>query len=351
MERLCKIAEPDYLAMELSERKWNSVAKPIRSLGLLEKAVTKIAGITGNAEVKINKRCTVVMCADNGVVAEGISQSDSSVTSLVAESIANGRANINLISKPYNIDVIAVDIGMKTDIDDERIIKRKISNGTENIYSESAMTERQAEHVIAAGMDIVRDLKAKGYDILITGEMGIGNTTTASAIASVILGESVRNVTGCGAGLDKERLEHKNHVIEHAIAVNKPDKNKPVELLSKIGGFDIAGMTGLYLGGAVYRIPIVIDGFISSVAAKIACMINPEAVNFMLCSHVSKEPAGIKMLESMGLKAIIDGELCLGEGTGGAMLIPLLDGALSVYHSAHRFDELKMEQYEDYSKC
>ena len=351
MERINKITKPDFKAMELSQYKWNSVAKPIRSLGLLEKAVTKIAGIIGDTEVKINNRCTVVMCADNGVVAEGVTQSDSSVTSLVAESIANGRANINLISKPYNIDVIAVDIGMKTDIDDERIIKRKTSNGTENIYYGRAMTLSQAEYAIAAGMDIVRDLKAKGYDILITGEMGIGNTTVASAIASVILGEPVRNVTGYGAGLDKDRLEHKIHVIGRAIEINKPDKNKPVELLSKIGGFDIAGMTGLYLGGAVYRIPIVIDGFISSVAAKLACMINPEAVNFMLCSHVSKEPAGRKMLESMGLKAIIDGELCLGEGTGGAMLIPLLDGALSVYHSAHRFDELKIEQYEDYLKC
>lgn len=351
MERINKIIKPDFKAMELSERKWNSVAKPIKSLGLLEKSVTKIAGITGNAEVKINKRCTVVMCADNGVVAEGVTQSDSSVTALVAESIANDRANINLISKPYNIDVIAVDIGMKTDVDNEKIIKRKTSYGTENISCGNAMTVSQAEYAISAGIDIVKDLKSKGYDILVTGEMGIGNTTTASAIASVILGEPVKNVTGCGAGLDKERLEHKIHVIERAIEVNKPDRSKPVELLSEIGGFDIAGMTGLFLGGAVYRIPVVIDGFISSVAAKLACMINPEAVNFMLCSHVSKEPAGRKMLESMGLNAIIDGELCLGEGTGGAMLIPLLDGALSVYHSAHKFDELQMEQYEDYTKC
>lgn len=351
MERINKISKPDFVAMELSESKWNSVAKPIKSLGLLEKTVTKIAGITGNADVKINKRCAVVMCADNGVVAEGVTQSESSVTALVAESIANGRANINLVSKPYNIDVFAVDMGMKTDVNNKRIIRKKTAYGTENINKGNAITVSQAVYAIASGMDIVRDLKAKGYDILITGEMGIGNTTTASAIASVILGEPVRNVTGCGAGLDKERLEHKIHVIEHAIEVNNPDKSKPVELISKIGGFDIAGMTGMFLGGAVYKVPVVIDGFISSVAAKLACMINPETVNFMLCSHVSKEPAGRKILESMKLKAIIDGELCLGEGTGGAMLIPLLDGALSVYHSAHRFDELQMEQYEDYSKC
>ena len=351
MERLCKISEPDHMAMELSECKWNSVAKPLKSLGLLEKAVTKIAGITGNAEVKIDKRCTVVMCADNGVVAEGVTQSDSSVTALVAESIANDRANINLVSKSYNIDVIAVDMGMITDVDDERIIIKKTAYGTKNIYYGNAMTLNQAEQAITAGMDIVRELKAKGYDILITGEMGIGNTTTSSALASVILDQPVRNVTGCGAGLDKERLKHKINVIEHAIAVNDPDKTKPIELISKICGFDIAGMTGLFVGGAVYRIPVVIDGFISAVAAKLACMIVPETVNFMLCSHVSKEPAGRKMLESMGLKAIIEGELCLGEGTGGAMLIPLLDGALSVYHSAHRFDELQMDQYEDYTKC
>ncbi|MDE5649201.1 MAG: nicotinate-nucleotide--dimethylbenzimidazole phosphoribosyltransferase, partial [Oscillospiraceae bacterium] len=257
MERINKITKPDFKAMELSQCKWNSVAKPIRSLGLLEKFITKIAGITGNEEVKINKRCTVVMCADNGVVTEGVTQSDSSVTALVAESIANGKANINLISKPYNIDVIAVDIGMKTDVDDEKIIRRKKSYGTENISRGNAMTVSQAEYAILAGIDIVKDLKSKGYDILITGEMGIGNTTTASAIASVILGEPVRNVTGCGAGLDEKRLEHKIHVIERAIKVNDPIKSKPVELLSKIGGFDIAGMTGLFLGGAVYRVPVV----------------------------------------------------------------------------------------------
>lgn len=351
MDRINTITKADFKAMELSRLKWNSVAKPLNSLGLLEKAVTKIAGITGDPDVKINRRCAIVMCADNGVAAEGVTQSDSSVTALVAKSIAEGKANINLVSRPYNIDVFAVDAGMNTDVPDERIIKRKTAYGTENIYLKNAMTASQTEYAVSAGIDIVRDMKNKGYDIIVTGEMGIGNTTTSSALASVILGETVKNVTGCGAGLDRQRLEHKIHVIEHAVEINRPDRDKPLEMLAKIGGFDIAGMTGLFLGGGVYKIPVVIDGLISSVAAKLACMINPETVNYMLCSHVSKEPAGRKILESMGLKAIIDGELCLGEGTGGAMLIPLLDGALSVYHSAHRFEELNMEQYEDYSEC
>lgn len=202
---------------------------------MLEKAVTKIAGITGNAEVKIDKRCTVVMCADNGVVAEGVTQSDSSVTALVAESIANDRANINLVSKSYNIDVIAVDMGMITDVDDERIIIKKTAYGTKNIYYGNAMTLNQAEQAITAGMDIVRELKAKGYDILITGEMGIGNTTTSSALASVILDQPVRNVTGCRRRTGQGKTKCiKINVIEHAIAVNDLDKTKPIELISKI---------------------------------------------------------------------------------------------------------------------
>lgn len=345
MKRIKLINKPDFGAVERAKIKWNNVAKPLHSLGLLEEAVVKISGITGNENFDLNKRCAVMMCADNGVVCEGVTQSNSSVTAIVAKSAAEGTSNINIIAGTFNADVITVDIGMNVDVYSKNIIKRKISYGTNNIAEGSAMTVSQAENAIAAGIDIVRECKAKGYKIIVTGEMGIGNTTTSSALAAVLLGVPLSEVTGRGAGLDREGLKRKISVINRAIEVNNPDKNKPVELLSKLGGYDIAGITGLFLGGAIYKIPIVIDGFISAVSAALAVEICPLAKDYMLCSHVSKEPAGMKILEYIGLKPLITAEMCLGEGTGGAMLLPLLDGAIAVYNSSHKFDNLPIERY------
>lgn len=347
MNRINDIVSTDKSAEKRAEEQWKSIAKPLNSLGLLEKAIVKIAGITGSENICLDKRCAVVMCADNGVVAEGVTQTDSSVTKIVAESIANGNSNINLMAQTFNTDVFAVDVGMNTDSKNSKIIRKKTAYGTNNIVSGMAMSVEQAKDTISAGIDMVKLCAEKGYKIIVTGEMGIGNTTTSSAIASILLDENVKNVTGRGAGLDSAGLKRKIAVIEKAISVNNPDKNNAVDIISKLGGFDIAGMTGLFLGGAVYHIPIVIDGFISAVSASLACMINPLAKEYMLASHVSKEPAGIKILDFIGLKPLITAEMCLGEGTGGILLIPLLDGALSVYKSAHKFDNLPMEKYEE----
>ena len=207
------------------------------------------------------------------------------------------------------------------------------------------MTVLQARNSISVGIDIVGECKKNGYQIIVTGEMGIGNTTTSSAIAAVLLELPVSEVTGCGAGLDKEGLSRKISAIERAIAVNHPDKSHPIELLAGLGGFDIAAMTGLFLGGAIYRIPIIIDGFISAAAAAIAYKIAPQSRDFMLCSHASGEPAARKILDFIGLEPLITAKMRLGEGTGGIMFLPLLDGAIAVYNSAHRFEELPMERY------
>lgn len=349
MERIKLINPPDSRAIERAKIKWNNIAKPLHSLGLLEEAVIKIAGITGDENFDLKKRCVVMMCADNGVVCEGVTQSDSSVTAVVAKSAAEGTSNINSIANTFNADVITVDIGMNVDVDNKNIIDRKISYGTNNIAVGSAMTVSQAENAVAAGIDIVRECGQNGCKIIVTGEMGIGNTTTSSALAAVLLDAPVSEVTGRGAGIDREGLKRKIAVINRAIELNKPDKNNPVELLSKLGGYDIAGMTGLFLGGAIYRIPVIIDGFISAVAAALAAEICPLAKNYMLCSHVSKEPAGMKMLEYIGLKPLITAEMCLGEGTGGAMLLPLLDGAAAVYNSPHKFNNLPIERYVELS--
>lgn len=345
MDRINRITPPDVNAAQAARERWNSVAKPLGSLGLLESTVEKIAAVQGTADVKITNRRAVVMCADNGVICEGVTQTDSSVTALCAEAIADGTSNINVLADVYGAKVTAVDIGIDRDVKNEKILDRKISYGTKNIAAGAAMTIEQAERAIPVGMDIVRDLKNDGVDIIITGEMGIGNTTTSAALASVLLELPPRSVTGRGAGLDSAGLERKIAAVERAIAVNHPDKEKPLELLAKLGGFDIAGMVGLFLGGAYYHIPVVIDGVISAVAAYIAYKMNPIAKEYMLASHVSGEPSGKMLLDGIGLKPLITAEMRLGEGTGGIMLLPLLDGALAVYNSAHRFDDLEMERY------
>ncbi len=349
MERINKIKNLDYVSIEKSQLKWNNVAKPLHSLGMLEEAIIKIAGIVGSENVILDKRCIIDVCSDNGVVEEGVTQTDSIVTSIVAESMANGNSNINNMAKIFNTEVITVDVGIKYDIDKKlNILNKKISYGTKNITKGPAMTMSQAEKAVLVGIDLVKKCKEDNYKIIVTGEMGIGNTTTSSAIASVLLDLPVESVTGKGAGLNSDGLEKKINAIKKAIKINVPNKENPIELISKLGGYDIAAMVGIYLGGAIYNIPIVIDGFISAVSAALAISINPLSKNYMFASHVSKEPAGLMMLNFIGLKPFITAEMCLGEGTGGVLLLPILDAALSVYNSSHIFDALPMEKYEEF---
>lgn len=348
MNRLKQIEPIDHEAKKRAQEKWNSIAKPLHGLGLLEDQVIKIAGIIGSENIILDKRCVVIICGDNGVVCEGVSQTDSSVTAAAAKAISEGMSIINCLARAFNSDVTTVDMGMCRDVLSEKLINCKIAYGTENIAAGPAMSTSQAERAISAGIDIVRSLKQKGYKIIVSGEMGIGNTTTASAIASVMLDIPAQKATGRGAGLDNEGLKRKINAINRAIEINDPDRSKPTQLLAKLGGYDIAGMTGLFLGGAVYHVPIVIDGFISAVSAALAAEIAPLAKEYMLCSHVSKEPAGMMMLDLIDLKPVITAEMHLGEGTGGIMLLPLLDGALAVYDQAHRFDDLHIERYVEF---
>ena len=347
MERISKIGSPDQEAKAAAHERWNRVAKPLGSLGLLEDVIEKIAAIQETAEVDISRRAVAVMCADNGVVCEGVTQSGSDVTAICAYAIADGKSNINALAGAFNADVFAVDIGIKQEISHPQLQNKRIANGTGNIAAEPAMSLSQTENAISVGIDTVRDLSSKGYKIIVSGEMGIGNTTTSAAVASAILGLPPRETAGRGAGLDSAGLERKIAVIERALALHKPDANAPVELISKIGGFDIAGMTGLFLGGAIYKIPVVIDGVISAAAACLACKIAPKSREYMLASHTSCEPSGAALLREIGLEAPINARLRLGEGTGGVLLLPLLDGALSVYYNAHKFDELGIEGYTE----
>ncbi|MCR5122585.1 MAG: nicotinate-nucleotide--dimethylbenzimidazole phosphoribosyltransferase [Ruminococcus sp.] len=345
MDRIKHISPPDKAAYHAAAERWDSIAKPLGSFGALEEAVKKIAAVQGTPDVVITPRTAVVMCADHGVVAEGVTQCGSEVTAECAADIAEGRANINAIADIYGIDVIAVDIGMANDARSEKIINKKTARGTRNITRGAAMTKEQLCFAITAGMDIVKVLHESGTKLIVTGEMGIGNTTSAAAIASVLLGLPPESVTGRGAGLSSEGLRHKTAAVKRAIEINRPDRSDPAEVLRKLGGFEIAGMTGLFLGGAYYKMPVLIDGVISAAAAAIACGIEPLCTEYMLASHCSNEPAAEGLLRLCGNSPVINAGLRLGEGTGAALYVSLLDGALGLYRNARRFGETSIERY------
>lgn len=341
------ISDLDESAINKSKCHWHGVCKPLGSLGIFEDMIVRLAGIYGTEDVRIDKRCVIVVCGDNGVVEEGISQSDHSVTTSVAREIADGKSNINIMANAVHADVIVADIGMKDDIDHAKILNMKIANGTKNIVNQPAMTLRETIGAVNAGISLAKKAKEKGYAIIATGEMGIGNTTTSAAIAAVLLDEDAADVAGRGAGLSDEGLLRKITAIRKAIMVNAPTKDDAMDILSKLGGYDIAAMTGIFLGGAQERLPVIIDGFISSVAAALAYMIEPLSREYMFASHVSDETSARSMLEFLKLRPVIDAGMRLGEGTGAVCLLPLLDIALSEYHNAHRFEETDIEQYEE----
>lgn len=326
--------------------RWDAIAKPTGSLGVLEDAVTKIAALTEDEHVDISKRCVVVLCADNGVVAEGVSSSGADVTPIIARSVAHGVSSVCLMSKPVGIDWLAVDMGMFEPAGDEGVLDRRIAAGTGNISCGPAMTREQAIEAIRSGVDLVGMLAAQGYRLVATGEMGIGNTTTATAMACAFLGADPGRLCGRGSGLDDEGLARKIGVVRRALEVNAPDPSDALDVLAKVGGFDIAGMCGLFLGGAVHRVPIVVDGLISSVAAWCALRMRPECGVAMLASHLSAEPAASLVAQNLGLEPLLHAGMRLGEGTGAVCMVPLLDMALSLYSNGATFDDCGITSYE-----
>ncbi len=325
--------------------RWNNVAKPKDSLGHLEKAVTKIAGLTGSADYEIDKRIVMVFCADNGVVRQGVARTGSEVTEILARCMASGNISVCKMASVAHADVIGIDMGIHLDLQLQEILNRRIAAGTGDISIGPAMTREQAATGIRHGMELAKSYKEQGYKIIVTGEVGIGNTTTSSAMASVYLGVDPVEVTGRGAGLDPEGVSRKAAVVQKAIATNNPNPDDALDVLAKLGGFDIAGMTGVFLGGALYRIPVLVDGLISSVAALTAAKLNPAAKNAMLASHVSAEPAGKKLLAALGLDPLICADLCLGEGTGGVAALPLLDMAYAVYRDMLTYEDIAIGKY------
>lgn len=331
--------------MEKARARWNSIAHPLHSLGKLEDLVIQITGITGKPTVDISKKALVAMCADNGVVEEGVTQTGQEITALVANGFLEGTTTVCAMCRKCGVDVHPVDVGIAVDTNVPRNLK--VAYGTKNMTKGPAMTREEAKKAIEAGIQTACELKDKGYKLLATGEMGIGNTTTSSAMAAVLLNQPVEVMTGRGAGLSSEGLVRKINAIKKAIQINDPDPEDVMDVLSKVGGLDIAGLAGVFLGGAALRMPVVMDGFISCVAALTAKLLCPGAADYMLSSHVSKEPASRLILEKLGKSPILHGDMCLGEGTGAIAFLPVLELGAELYNTMGTFEDIHMEQYEE----
>ena len=342
------ITGPDEAARQAAHQKWSNCAKPLGSLGLLEKAIEAIAALTGSAEISLFPRSVLVLCADNGVVAQRVTQATSEVTAIVARNLALKRTAVCRMAAVASCQVVPVDMGILNFSPIKGVLSRRISNGTADISQAPAMTREQAVRAVFAGIELVREQKKQGVRLLATGEMGIGNTTTASAVACALLSKEAAQMTGCGAGLSQDGLRRKIGVIEQALSLNRPNPQDPLDILAKVGGFDIAGMCGVFLGGALYQIPVLADGFISAVAALCAVRLCPMAEKAVFASHVSAEPAGPMVLQALQRQPLITAGMRLGEGTGAVAAMPLLDMACAVYRDTYTFEQGGIEPYVPY---
>lgn len=331
--------------MQKAQARLDNLTKPLGSLGRLEDIVKQVAGITGEVFPSVDKKTVVIMCADNGVLEEGVSSCPKSVTATVTRNFLKGFTGINVLTTHAGAGICVVDVGVDDDIDCEGILNRKIRKSTWNIAKGPAMTREEAVKAIETGIGIVRDLKEQGVNLLGTGEMGIGNTTTSSAITAALTQEPLDELVGRGSGLTSEGLDNKIQVVKRAINVNKPDAKDPLGVLAKLGGFDIAGLVGCFIGASVYRIPILIDGFISAAAALVAIRMNPGIKNFILPSHGSAEPGSKAIMKAIGFEPYLNLGMRLGEGTGAALAFHIIDAALAAYTRMGTFGEAKIEKY------
>ena len=337
---LKKIGKPDKKAMEEAQARQDLLTKPQGSLGRLEEISIKLAGIQGKTVPEIKEKAIITMAGDHGIVAEGVGNWPQDVTAQMVMNFLGGGAGINVLARQAGIRILVVDMGVAGAIEpNPQLISRKIRPGTGNITKGPAMTLEQAQEAIEAGIEILNAEADKGLDIVGTGDMGIGNTSASAAICAAITGKPTAEVTGRGTGISDEQLAHKIEMISKALEVNKPDAAKPLEVLAKVGGFEIGGLAGVILGAAARRIPVVIDGFISGAAALIATALSPAAKEFLIAAHKSAESGHKLMLEHLGLRPLLDLEMRLGEGTGAALAIFVSEASARVLGEMATFAE------------
>ena len=338
MEKL-KIIPPDAQIYAQVKASWDKIAKPLDGLGQFETMFAQIGAITGSSSLSIEKKVILTMCADNGIVAEGVSQSGQEVTAVVAGFMGQQASSVGKMARRAGVDVIPVDIGINTKETLPGVRDCKVMQGTRDFLQEPAMTEEEALQALSVGIDLVRECKDKGYQLIGTGEMGIGNTTTSSMLVAALTGRTAEEVTGRGAGLNDAGLLRKQQVIAQALEKYEKEIRSAhaLSMLAAFGGLDIAGMAGVCIGGALYHV-------------LVAERIVPGVREFVLPSHLSKEPAAKWIAEELKLHPVIDAGLGLGEGTGAVMLFSLLDLALALYEDQTTFDTMEIAQYERYGE-
>ena len=336
MERNVHIQPLDAAAMAAARERQAQLAKPPGSLGRLEDISVQLAGITGNVHNRIEKKHLLVFAADNGVVAEGVSSAPQSVTLMQTINLTRHKTGASTLCKHFGCGITVCDVGVNADIKEPKVLNRKIAYGTQNIVHGPAMTREQAEQAVFIGYELA---KATDADVIGVGEMGIGNTTTSSAVLSVLLDADVDAVTGRGGGITDASYLKKKQVIKTAIDVNKPDKNDVIDVLAKVGGLDIAAMCGAFLGCAEKRCPVVIDGFISAVAALCAYKLCPNAVAYFIPSHASYEIGYKLAMDAMNLQPLFLLGMRLGEGSGCPLAFEILEAACAVMNDMATFDQ------------
>lgn len=329
-ELTSNITELNQVAFEGMQARLDAKIKPLRSLGALEDIAQQIAGIQGSPEPKITGKAVLLMAGDHGVVEEGVSAAPQEVTAQMFYTYINGNAGVNIIAQSGGGDVIATDIGIAGPLNPPELMAKRVKNGTDNMAKGPAMSRKDALQALFIGAKVARDAINSGINILATGEVGIGNTTPSSALISVFTGCSVEEVTGRGTGLKDEALMHKQEIIKKAIEINNIDIKDPLGTLAKIGGLEIAALVGAILEAAYSKVPIILDGIISTAAALTAVQIAPLAAKYMISSHSSEEKGCRIGLERLGLKPRIAFNMRLGEGTGAALMFPTIDTALRI---------------------
>lgn len=349
LSNVIKMIRPlDEKAMAEARARQDTLTKPQGSLGRLEDLSVKLAGIQSKSIPRIRHKAIITMAGDHGVVAEKVGNWPQEVTAQMVYNFLRGGAGINVIAHQVGARVIVVDMGVATEMEpNPQLLSRKIAPGTRNIALGPAMTEEQAVRAVEAGIEVVNAEVAKGLDIVGTGDMGIGNTTASAAICAAMTGGPVAEVTGRGTGITDEQLAHKVEVVETALAVNQPDPGKPLDVLAKVGGFEIGGLVGVMLAAAAHRIPVVIDGFISGAAALMATGLAPGLKDFLIAAHVSAEAGHRFLLKHLGLEPLLDLRMRLGEGTGAALGIFLAEVAANVLADMATFGEAGVSEREE----
>lgn len=347
--KLERIASLDVNTMEQARRRQDNLTKPVKSLGSLEELSIRVSGIKGEISSELGEKVVILCAADHGVVEEGVSAYPQEVTTQMLLNFAQGRAAITVLAGYVGAKVVLVDVGVKGDVGHPAIISQKVRRGTANFTKEPAMRLEEAEKAVEIGIELAEQEIKKGAGVIATGDMGIGNTTASSALIAALTGLPPRSVAGKGTGIDEEAFEQKVTVIEKALTLHRPSPDKPLDALAKVGGLEIGALAGVMIGGAINRVPVVIDGLISGAAALLAYRLCQPVKDYLLPSHLSPEPGHRLVLTELGLKPFVQLDMRLGEGSGAVLVLPIIEASLKILTEMATFEEAGVSQKNEQS--